>query len=123
VKQTHFLKAAAPSEPPACPQDLSPRFIGASGPIGKCLLSSDFRASAAAITVESLPLREVLRRTGARVEFAGICEYRGEFESGRDGKAEVLCGAPSDNKNPRFTGIFLSLKPSDGLEPSTPSLP
>jgi hypothetical protein len=31
--------------------------------------------------------------------------------------------ALGSSKNPRFTGIFLSLEPSDGLEPSTPSLP
>jgi hypothetical protein len=33
---------------------------------------------------------------------------------------EVLLCTSSDNKNPRFAGI---LEPSDGLEPSTPSLP
>jgi hypothetical protein len=38
-------------------------------------------------------------------------------------QAEVLCGAVSDNKNPRFAGTFPSLEPSDGLEPSTPSSP
>jgi hypothetical protein len=36
---------------------------------------------------------------------------------------EVLCGAATGNKNPRFPGISSLLKPSDGLEPSTPSLP
>jgi hypothetical protein len=45
------------------------------------------------------------------------------FESGRDGKAEVLSGAVTDNKNPRFAGIAFVLKPSPGLEPGTASLP
>jgi hypothetical protein len=36
---------------------------------------------------------------------------------------EVLRGAGLDNKKPRFPGIFCLPKPSDGLEPSTPSLP
>jgi hypothetical protein len=33
---------------------------------------------------------------------------------------EVLIHISPGNKNPRFAGI---LEPSDGLEPSTPSLP
>jgi hypothetical protein len=73
--------------------------------------------------VEPFRITEVLCHYWARGQFAGICEYRGEFESGRDGQAEVLCGAVSDNKNPRFTGISSLLKPSGGLEPPTPSLP
>jgi hypothetical protein len=36
---------------------------------------------------------------------------------------EVVCGAITDNKSPRFPGIFFLQEPSDGLEPSTPSLP
>ena len=33
---------------------------------------------------------------------------------------EVICHSSLDNKNPRLRGF---LEPSDGLEPSTPSLP
>jgi hypothetical protein len=36
---------------------------------------------------------------------------------------EMLCGIELDNKTRPFAGTFLDLKPSDGLEPSTPSLP
>jgi hypothetical protein len=34
----------------------------------------------------------------------------------------VLRDADSDNSINRFAGTFLLLEPSDGLEPSTPSL-
>jgi hypothetical protein len=36
---------------------------------------------------------------------------------------EVPCDADSDNRTSNFAGTFLLLEPSDGLEPSTPSLP
>ena len=52
-----------------------------------------------------------------------LCEWRDELESGSDNSEEVLCGAAPDNKNPRFPGVSSQVKPSDGLEPSTPSLP
>jgi hypothetical protein len=44
-------------------------------------------------------------------------------QDGFDRDAEVPYGAAPDNKNPRFPGIYSLVKPSDGLEPSTPSLP
>jgi hypothetical protein len=47
---------------------------------------------------------------------AGICEPQSEPLT------EVLCDARSDNRPSRFAGISFVLEPSDGLEPSTPSL-
>jgi hypothetical protein len=46
---------------------------------------------------------------------------RTSTRSGAD--AEVLCDAKKTTKNPPFAGLSSLLKPSDGLEPSTPSLP
>jgi hypothetical protein len=55
--------------------------------------------------------------------FAGTFRGRDEFDKRSRGTAEVLRGAVLDNKDPRFPEIFSLAKPSDGLEPSTPSLP
>src|SRR4029453_16186898 len=55
--------------------------------------------------------------------FAGTFRERSEFDKRSRGTAEVLRGAFLDNKNPRCPGIFSLSEPSDGLEPSTPSLP
>ena len=46
-----------------------------------------------------------------------------ELGCGPDGRAEVLCGAALAAKIPDFRGFFAGREPSDGLEPSTPSLP
>jgi hypothetical protein len=73
-----------------------------------------------------LPIPSLLGRCSEVPGSRSICrglQPRSELNSPPDGKAEVLCGAVLDNKNPRFPGIFLLLEPSDGLEPSTPSLP
>ena len=69
----------------------------------------------------SLPRRYSVERDNSR--FAGAFQPRGDLGRARDGRPEVLCGAELDNKNPRFPGISSLPKPSDGLEPSTPSLP
>jgi hypothetical protein len=45
----------------------------------------------------------------ARGRFAGVCECRGELESGRDGKAEVLWCWVRQQKTPIY-GDFLTLK-------------
>jgi len=55
--------------------------------------------------------------------FAGTFRGRDEFDKRSQGTAEVVRGAVLDNKKSRFPGIFSLAKPSDGLEPSTPSLP
>ena len=71
----------------------------------------------------SPPLQGGAPRYRAAPRFAGALQPRSELNSPPTVNAEVLCGAVLDNKNPRFPGIFLLLEPSDGLEPSTPSLP
>jgi hypothetical protein len=60
---------------------------------------------------------------GQHVDLRAVCGSSGERRGCPDRGLEVPCAATSDNKNPRFPGIFLFREPSDGLEPSTPSLP
>jgi hypothetical protein len=62
-------------------------------------------------------------KRGHRLILQALFGSRGELDVGRDGDTEVRCGAVPDNKNPGFPGISSLGKPSDGLEPSTPSLP
>jgi hypothetical protein len=71
---------------------------------------------------EPLRLREVLRMLAQQVDFQALRRRKGEVRSPR-GYKEVPCDAYSDNGTCRFAGTFLRREPSDGLEPSTPSLP
>ena len=72
---------------------------------------------------EPLRTREVLCGTGHQVDLRALCRGRDELDQWSRRCREVLRIAIKDNKNPRFPGISSLLKPSDGLEPSTPSLP
>jgi hypothetical protein len=56
-------------------------------------------------TVESLRGQGGAPWSRATGPFAGTSPLRGELDSGPDANAEVLCGAVTDNKNPRFPGI------------------
>ena len=77
------------------------------------------------VSPEPVPKKGSLERVAARRP--GSTEFKpnlrpAEAPSTADTllvKEVLLCTSP-DNKNPRFAGI---LEPSDGLEPSTPSLP
>ena len=73
--------------------------------------------------IDTLLAKEVLRPAAQESHLQAF--FAGATTSGSwsRGTMEVLRGALSDNKNPRFTGIFSLSEPSDGLEPSTPSLP
>jgi hypothetical protein len=73
--------------------------------------------------IESLRLKEVLRCAAQQVDLQALFVSAPSSTSGSQGTAEVLRGAFLDNKNPRCPGIFSLSEPSDGLEPSTPSLP
>jgi hypothetical protein len=119
----YFLRAAAPGELSRPSPRPVPTIHGLQRRDRKCPLSSNFRASSTTINAASLRLREVLRRAAQHVDLQALFVRRDELGSGPDGTAEVLSGAASDNKNPRFPGISFLPKPSDGLEPSTPSLP
>jgi hypothetical protein len=54
---------------------------------------------------------------------AGTLRACGDLDGGLQRCREVLCAAYPDNRTIRFAAISLTLEPSDGLEPSTPSLP
>jgi Cu2+-exporting ATPase len=68
--------AAGPAWPP--PPRPVPKIHGVQRRDRKCPLSSDFRASATATYVESLRIREVLRRTRQQVDLQVFCLRRGE---------------------------------------------
>ena len=74
-------------------------------------------------TIEPLPIKEVLCATRRQVILQALCGALTELEPSSRGSREVLCAANCDNRTSRFAGISSNLEPSDGLEPSTPSLP
>jgi len=55
---------------------------------------------------DALPIREVLRRTRQEADLQAFANIAASSPAVATGKAEVLCGATSGNKNPRFPGIF-----------------
>jgi hypothetical protein len=114
--------AASGASPNLSPTKRYSHLARESGPHGACPSGSG-QAAAGYSTAYPLPLREVLRSIGQQLDLQGLLQPLSELSSRPDGNAEVPCGAVFDNKNPRFPGIFLLLEPSDGLEPSTPSLP
>jgi hypothetical protein len=70
--------------------------------------------------MESLFLTEVLRRTGQQLDLQAL--WRGATSPDRVTTLQkVLCDASLDNRVSSFAGISWRIKPSDGLEPSTPS--
>jgi hypothetical protein len=72
---------------------------------------------------ESLCFREVLRGARQQADLQALCVRAGDLEGGLQRCREVPCAAYPDNRTIRFAAISLTLEPSDGLEPSTPSLP
>jgi hypothetical protein len=72
---------------------------------------------------ESLCFREVLRGARQQADLQALCVRAGDLEGGLQRCRGVPCAAYPDNRTIRFAAISLTLEPSDGLEPSTPSLP
>jgi hypothetical protein len=111
-----------PRLPPGPSPGPVPKISGVQRRDWKCPLSSDFRASATAIYLASLRIREVLRRT-EKTYLQGLrpAPLRSEPSSGLCRRCSAVLA--------QTTGLAtlqvfpLILKPSDGLEPSTPSLP
>jgi hypothetical protein len=92
--------------------------------VPNCACSSDIEDFGSADPpVDLLRLKEVLRYAAQKPDLQPLFVRRGDLDSGPNSNAEVLCGPVAGNKNPRFPGISSLPKPSDGLEPSTPSLP
>jgi hypothetical protein len=85
-------------------------------------LSSDFGWRLTSTSLETLRLKEVLRRPGQQAHLQALCGRRSERDVVRTPR-EVLCAACLDNRTSRFAGTSWRIEPSDGLEPSTPSLP
>jgi hypothetical protein len=74
-------------------------------------------------SADPLLLTEVLRRTQQQLDLQALCGRRGELDTGREAIGRCSAVLAQTTKTGRFAGIFLILEPSDGLEPSTPSLP
>ena len=108
---------AAGHSPVRCPRNAWPRVPDAR------LFKRSRRHRRGVRNGDPVPTKEVLRRTGQHYDLQALCGRRGDLDSGFRRCREVLRDAGSDNRTGQFAGDFLLLEPSDGLEPSTPSLP
>jgi hypothetical protein len=100
-----------------------PIIMKARGERRKTAISSDLRSPPPDLICGVPPFHGGALSDRARWQFPGILPLACELARRPWRYREMLCGTTPDNKTERFAGSFLSLEPSDGLEPSTPSLP
>ena len=70
-----------------------------------------------------LPSMEVLRRARQQPDLQALSRASSNLDGAPEADREVLHAARGSRRTGRFAGIYLNREPSDGLEPSTPSLP